>query len=233
MSGLLQRLAKQAMGGGDSRVRATAQARLGERLDVATGDQPVVARDPERNRAVDRNPSQRVHLPSTRTDLAPESDHIRAIEPSRTADRPPHEQAASLRTRQGTAESAPVAEPPALISAGDAGDGPHIGGREVAGPSLAVELAADRLDASATIPARLLDDEYPPRRPAIRGTPSTSELQSPSARPLDAEPTEVHVHIGRIEVTAVQAPEPIKRAKAPAARKSKSLEDYLAQRRAP
>ena len=44
-----------------------------------------------------------------------------------------------------------------------------------------------------------------------------------------AEPTEVHVSIGRIEVTAVQAPTPSRRVPA-SERKSMSLDDYLAKR---
>jgi hypothetical protein len=46
----------------------------------------------------------------------------------------------------------------------------------------------------------------------------------------EPETTEVHVHIGRIEVTAVhEAPTP--KAKPSAARKPMSLDDYLARRK--
>lgn len=44
-----------------------------------------------------------------------------------------------------------------------------------------------------------------------------------------SEPTEVHVSIGRIEVTALQAPTPTQRAPA-SARKPMSLDEYLAKR---
>jgi hypothetical protein len=48
------------------------------------------------------------------------------------------------------------------------------------------------------------------------------------ARPSteDREPTEVHVHIGRIEVTAVHEPAPTRRARRPG-RKPMSLDEYL------
>lgn len=61
---------------------------------------------------------------------------------------------------------------------------------------------------------------------------SASRFSSPTARPSERqrEPDEVHVHIGRIEITAVQPPAPAKRA----ARKGQaplSLDDYLARRK--
>ncbi|WP_157633638.1 hypothetical protein [Thioflavicoccus mobilis] len=46
----------------------------------------------------------------------------------------------------------------------------------------------------------------------------------------DAATPEVHVHIGRIEVTAVQEPAPARRAPRRAA-PTMSLDDYLARRR--
>jgi len=48
-------------------------------------------------------------------------------------------------------------------------------------------------------------------------------------RDEDREPTEVHVHIGRIEVTAVHEPAPPKRTRQPA-RKPMSLDEYLSRR---
>ncbi len=73
------------------------------------------------------------------------------------------------------------------------------------------------------MPARLLPPHTPPRRqPATANPPERTDTSS--------TPNEVHVHIGRIEVTAVQeSPQPKprqKRGQAPL-----SLDDYLAKRR--
>lgn len=46
-----------------------------------------------------------------------------------------------------------------------------------------------------------------------------------------AEPTEVHVHIGRIEVTAVHEPAAPRKKSAPTPRQTQPLADYLARRR--
>ena len=61
---------------------------------------------------------------------------------------------------------------------------------------------------------------------------SAPRYSPPSAGPAERqrEPDEVHVHIGRIEITAVQPPAPAKRA----SRKGQaplSLDDYLARRK--
>ena len=56
---------------------------------------------------------------------------------------------------------------------------------------------------------------------------SVAAMQTPAA--TSEAPNEVHVHIGRIEVTAVQSSEPPRR-KAKAAQQPMSLNDYLARR---
>jgi hypothetical protein len=62
---------------------------------------------------------------------------------------------------------------------------------------------------------------FGPIRPAVADVTKTAQ---------DGEPTEVHVHIGRIEVTALPAPAAPKRRERPA-RQSPPLADYLAKRR--
>ena len=61
---------------------------------------------------------------------------------------------------------------------------------------------------------------------ALQARPS---MRSQKAEPGKTEATEVHVSIGRIEITAVQAPAPPNR-KPVAGRKPLSLDDYLARR---
>lgn len=59
--------------------------------------------------------------------------------------------------------------------------------------------------------------------------PARLNVRPQKAERAQSEATEVHVSIGRIEVTAVQAPAPPKR-KPATGRKTLSLDDYLAQR---
>lgn len=85
--------------------------------------------------------------------------------------------------------------------------------------------------ASPRLPAPLLAAPRPPlpaesARPA---SPPPGSLQT--ARASLPEANEVHVHIGRIEVTAVHESQPPKRAAAPPRRQPLALDDYLAKRR--
>jgi hypothetical protein len=51
------------------------------------------------------------------------------------------------------------------------------------------------------------------------------------AAKASSEPTEVHVHIGRVDVTAVQSPSPPPRKRESTPRRGVALSDYLARRR--
>jgi hypothetical protein len=103
---------------------------------------------------------------------------------------------------------------------------PHlITPREVAPRE--VEIAPRAVPA---LPAPLLDE-------VARAGPAPTIVGSikPAARPpaiaAPGEPTEVHVHIGRIEVTAVQPPPTAPRKREAAPRRGIALSDYLARRR--
>ncbi|QID17622.1 hypothetical protein G3580_08175 [Nitrogeniibacter mangrovi] len=100
-------------------------------------------------------------------------------------------------------------------------------------PSPAVSASESRRAGNAVDPASARRDTGPapllPRRQA-RTRPSPPSTPNRQAAEPPAEPNEVHVHIGRIEVTAVQE------AAAPKARPKRgqapmSLDDYLARRR--
>jgi hypothetical protein len=97
-------------------------------------------------------------------------------------------------------------------------------------PASAAAHAPDQSDTRSANAPTMPD----PLLPAIRQGPR-STLSSPAAAsaphtpPAAESPTEVHVHIGRIEVTAVQPPPAPK----PAARggpQPMSLDEYLARR---
>jgi hypothetical protein len=83
------------------------------------------------------------------------------------------------------------------------------------------------------VPTPLLDEiitaPLPPRTIAPAFVHGASASQSGHAT-AGSEPTEVHVHIGRIEVTAVAEPEKPKKTRPSAPRQTLSLADYLARR---
>ena len=121
-------------------------------------------------------------------------------------------------------------------------------------PSLLMPRAADTPgpppaagDAAAHHPART-DVEVqatatpPPLMPKVtnRGVPTTEVSAAPrqqawpptTGQDTENEPTEVHIHIGRIEVTAVHEASP-QRPKPKARQTAMSLESYLAERSKP
>jgi hypothetical protein len=103
--------------------------------------------------------------------------------------------------------------------------------------------AADRAPAEPHSPGRLTEARVPaperippllphrPLAPLFQQRASEAPLPGPAtaARPTVEETTEVHVSIGRIELTAVHEAPP-KRREPERARKPRSLEDYLAAR---
>jgi hypothetical protein len=104
-----------------------------------------------------------------------------------------------------------------------------------AGDAAAHLLARTDVDAQATAPP-------PPLMPKVanRGMPTTEVSAAPrqqawpptTAQESENEPTEVHIHIGRIEVTAVHEAAP-QRSKPKARQAAMSLESYLAERGKP
>jgi hypothetical protein len=85
------------------------------------------------------------------------------------------------------------------------------------------------------VPERLLEDVAPASTTAcpfaISPLPVPSRPHSPPVRGTDSgEPTEVHIHIGRIEVTAAAEPEKPKKPRAATPRQTLPLADYLARR---
>jgi hypothetical protein len=92
-----------------------------------------------------------------------------------------------------------------------------------------MKLALDESGSIAAVaPAPLLPLEAPAPARSPTGRPSASPLSYRATATVE-ETTEVHVSIGRIEVTAVhEAPPP--RRPAPKANKPMSLDEYLARR---
>ncbi len=78
-------------------------------------------------------------------------------------------------------------------------------------------------------PTPLLDSEHPARTQTATAIRPDTRNERVSSAERDREPTEVHVHIGRIDITAENAPAPVRSLPAPG-RKAASLADYLAKR---
>jgi hypothetical protein len=221
MSGLVHRLANQAMGTGDAKVHAAARSRYSEPLTGMAIDQPGP------NRIRDR----------------PHSDSGPASVPSNAS-------AVSIRNNTGEERafrSPESAEASVLVMPATALFNATARGQII--PAETIE-APGREPPTPPIPARVLNvptDEAPgPRVPRqlvehpgrVRPEPATrpnAGFDRPLPSMRDSEPNEVHVHIGRIEVTAVAQPAPPKRRAPAPVRGSMSLTDYLAerQRRAP
>lgn len=130
---------------------------------------------------------------------------------------------------------------------------PGAGGRPPAAPAVetpaAIASAADKgPDALFTLPPTANDPGVtipPPLLNTHGGTPQTHIAAAAAAMPPGArdgrdaqpgntpaaagEPTEVHVHIGRIEVTAVSEAAPV-RGRPRAGKEPMSLQEYLSQR---
>lgn len=90
----------------------------------------------------------------------------------------------------------------------------------------------DRLDAPARFaaPSTLLAPQPASSSRAPWAVAAKQPGPSIHAVAAEQEPTEVHVHIGRIEVTAVHEAPPARKRPEPPPRTAPSLEDYLAQR---
>jgi hypothetical protein len=86
-------------------------------------------------------------------------------------------------------------------------------------------------EVSPGLPEPLLDDVQIEARPAIAPLTHPVSVIRAESKDSRAEPTEVHVHIGRIEVIAAPAPATPKKSRTAPARNTLPLTDYLARRR--
>jgi hypothetical protein len=206
MSGLLHRLANQAMGTGEANVHAAARSRYSEPL---TG------------MATDQASPDRIHDRPLHSDWGPASVPGNASAVS-IGKNPGEERAfRSPESTEASISLIPATAPRGQIIPADTAEPP-----------------------TPLVPARVLTDEAPgPRVPRqlvehpgrVRTEPAmalrpNAAFDRPLSSTRDTEPNEVHVHIGRIEVTAVPQPAPPKRRAPAPVRGSMSLTDYLAQR---
>lgn len=107
----------------------------------------------------------------------------------------------------------PAGHPPQRLLSGAAGDGPAP-----------IEYLLGQDSSALPLPAALLSPRPAPGRPL-----TVSAVQAAAAAPSQ-QPDEVHIHIGRIEVTAIQESAPSKR-ETRKGRAPLSLDDYLSKRK--
>ena len=253
MSGLLRRLAGQALNGGGPAIHSQARMPYLAPLEFASSQasQPMMA-------TVQPAASAPVAGPPLHAAPPPNAGHagpVSAVLPSADASQPNAVPAPMGQVQENppaevvgpSARFAPARPMPPDLMPADTGQfpppipgnpdrqseaAPMPAGQSQTGVSQSGPLPfADGQFASPRLPAPLLAASRPPL-PAESARPASPPPGSPqTARANPAEPNEVHVHIGRIEVTAVHESQPPKRAAAPPRRQPLSVEDYLAQRR--
>lgn len=258
MSNLFQRLASQQLDPGTLRVRPMASLPYqavpeftDDATDLDTGGVPVttpraMAAPPgatpthpsESAPSTSRHPGEQPQRPSAPASLLPTTDHASAATPSTdgpTSHEEPQVQAATGITTHPAEATLPL--PSALLMENLAAK-PGATVSNAALPS-AADPASHSSNAFTDTSADTTADGLPaPLLPRQRPTKVTTAAPNASpaprgsagaARQESTEPNEVHVHIGRIEVTAIQeSTQPKlrpKRGQAPM-----TLDNYLAKR---
>ena len=217
-------------------------------------DQLEPAGQPERNHTVAEAPALRPEPPAALLrPPAPQISNAATVEETAAA-LAPQIPPLLIQTQALGVETASVRRPPPIMPAAPA---PAAPSQSILTQQPPIERAAPRdapMERAAPRDAEEASDSFRLMAPASRGSahdaiPSSAfsptsgagrvqaahptllarpSVRSQIAERAQAEATEVHVSIGRIEITAMQTPMPPKRK--PAAKPPRSLDDYLAQR---
>lgn len=258
MSNLFQRLASQQLDPGTLRVRPMASLPYQavpefteDATNLDTGDGPVTTPRAVTTRpgsmpthpsksatSTSRHPSAQPQRSSVPAPLLPTTDHASTATPSTdgpTYHGEPQIQATTGITTYPAEATLPLPSPllmeiPAAKSAVAVSNEASSPAADPATHSPDASTGASADSAAEGLPAPLL-----PRQRTAKAT-GTAPNASPeprgsagAAREESTEPNEVHVHIGRIEVTAIQeSPQPKSRRKHGQA--PMTLDDYLAKR---
>jgi hypothetical protein len=208
MNGLLQRLAGQALGatsrggsGTSTRIRSAASVHRHAPLGFAPREHtnsPAAVRTPE---------------------LARPEPAIDARAPDRDAEPP----ASVARTTPVSLASRPMPMPESAMPATRAAMQPDSS-------PVDTPREAELRSVASVAPARLLQEVADARADGVDIAARLAEPRLQVNAPGGAAartPTEVHVHIGRIEVTAASDAAAPKKPRAPASRPTRDLSDYL------
>jgi len=240
MTGLFRRLARQVVGPEPTKAHAMA------RLPFLAPPEMVAAEETSLPESQIRAPTPTAPLDAYVQGEAPASPAVRT--PQATAiprdaqmpDAPRERQKGAARRRSAAPAEDPRVRPPLLSEPRHRGRA-HSRAGDTAMPVPAVSEAVPAPIAETpvvSVPPPIVTqpvaaDEERGWRPAHRVTaaaPGSRQMRQPvgtASAPAD-EPAEVHVHIGRIEVTAVQ--EPDRRRKPPTGPQPMSLNEYLKRR---
>ncbi len=234
MSGLLRRLAEQALGSGDAAIHPLASIPYVAPLELATevATVPDPDRTAERRDGVRDGPNVPPHpdpqatlVEQPRSQLPVPDERAR----SPAAAEPPIEPRVTPKRRSD--ERAPASA--RTVAEGDVSEAAES--RWTAPLTLAPPMGEPqgpepRAPMRLTLPAALVPPARPGRSHPASSVPHRAAGPLEARRAHEAETHEVHVHIGRIEVTAVQEAPPRKTRAAPT-RTPMSLDEYLARRK--
>jgi hypothetical protein len=248
MSGLLRRLASQALRGGPPEVRPVARLAYPAPAEPtpAPADLPPrtapstppadSGRDDANSVALTRRTAAEI---PARADRRERPEPREALEERGRSYLPDAFQAAPPDAAAGPPPSIPRNE--VAVGTGEPGHGTTAPWPPATRPAPAPEAPrrttsapppapSPRPPTAFRPPAALVDRTSPPvpSPPIVRSR--TDPAMRVERRSSDTEPTEVHVHIGRIEVTAVHDTPPTRERKRTAP-KPMSLDQYLAKRR--
>lgn len=250
MSGSLMRLVGRALGLGSTTVHSAARLPYAPPPALAEPAGPAAPPDsipgagaPVAERMPARDPVTRFYPHEDNLDglvfEAPAPESTKNAPAGRKRDAEPHPEAG-----EGSERRDDPAEPEAAATGGRTRTAhaperlmepvPELHGRgspkaDENGSGVYEGTAADRIPAEFAEP--LLPLEAAPRLPSWRaGALFPDASRGPASAKRSEETTEVHVSIGRIEVTAVHEAPPSKRSPTPAS-KPMSLAEYLARRR--
>jgi len=210
VSGLLQRVADQALGAHATRTAARIRPAMSVHAQVPM---PPAPEDPE------TQPAPR--MVADGPGWGPRQLHAPTHAPGSTKD---------------VSAAPPPAPQSARVPDARSGQGTLVGSRVATRLAPPIDSPSERPsgDDAARLPPPLLDEE-----PVVAAPPAIVPITPPSAASLtdpasaaSTGPTEVHVHIGRIEVMATPETAAPKKRRAPI-RNALSLSDYLAKRRRP
>jgi len=210
MSGLLERLARQALG-----------ARAAGAVPVIRSALSVHPRQPIALASKELRPTRNVERPPST------AHHSRPPEANPHAFPPPHE--SLTETSRGFPPPPPALDP--SVDREEPRDGAESAANETSTLSNVSPTPRER-QTSHAFPARLLDAVVPHAAPAsLAAARIPADFASHPDRIRDAEqPMEVHVHIGRIDVTAEREP-PAPKKHRKTIRETLPLAEYLSGRR--
>jgi len=210
MSGLLQRLAGQAIGAKAAGTSSNA-ARVRPAASVHSQVPVALPADSE------PEPMLQAETPLTQSMLV---ERPVAGPPARSERETPRAIHQKTSPRPAAQAPSPALPPIGLV--------PRIS----PGDAIGLQPPETTRDFESRVPQALLGELLMGApSPAIAPVSAPRIAVEVAAYRATSEPTEVHVHIGRIEVSAVQESGVPKKARTSAARRTLSLDEYLARRR--